>query len=71
MILSQRSCDALTGAPYDYAWACYVYQIMYSKLLETYSDLKAGLIHWNIDSLHIYERSESLIKKFIENNYKI
>ena len=68
MILAQRSCDALTGAPYDFAWSCYVYQLMYSKLLETYPDLKSGLIHWNIDSLHIYERSEKTLLKWCENN---
>ena len=68
MILAQRSCDSQTGAPYDFAWACYVYQLMYSKLLETYSDLNTGLIHWNIDSLHIYERSEKTLLKWCENN---
>ena len=68
MILSQRSCDSLTGVPYDFAWSCYVYQLMYSKLLETYPDLNIGLIHWNIDSLHIYERSEKTLLKWCENN---
>lgn len=65
-----RSTDAITGLPYDFAFICWVYQLMYSKLLETYPDLKSGLIHWISDSLHIYERSESLIKKYIEK-YKI
>lgn len=65
MIHSQRSCDAITGLPYDFAWSCFVYQVLYNELKKVYSDLEPGLIHYNIDSLHVYERSESLIKKYI------
>ena len=41
-------------------------QIMYEELKNTYPDLQAGLMHYHIDSLHIYERSEHLLKKYIE-----
>lgn len=68
MIHSQRSCDSCTGLPFDFAWSCFVYQMLFTELKNTYSDLKAGLMHYHIDSLHIYERSEHLLKKYIENN---
>lgn len=63
-----RSTDIITGFPYDFAFICWIYQLMYSKLLETYPDLKSGLIHWISDSLHIYERSKNLIENYISNN---
>lgn len=71
MIHSQRSLDFCTGAPFDYAWSCFVYQMLYEELRHTYPDLKVGLIHWHIDSGHIYERSEHLLKKYLEENPNI
>lgn len=66
MIHSQRSCDAITGLPYDFAWSCFVYQIMFEQLKKVYPELEVGgKIYYNIDSLHVYERSENLIKKYI------
>ena len=66
MIHSQRSLDAITGLPFDFAWSCFVYQMMYEELKNTYPDLQAGLMHYHIDSAHVYERSENLLKKYIE-----
>ena len=71
MIHSQRSADGCTGVPFDFAWSCFVYQMLYEELRHTYPDLKVGLIHYHIDSLHIYERSEHLLKKYLEENPNI
>ena len=64
MIHSQRSCDAITGLPYDFAWSCFVFQVMPAELQTIYPNLKFGSIHYNIDSLHVYERSEKLLKEY-------
>jgi thymidylate synthase len=66
MIHSQRSCDAVTGLPFDFAWSCFVYQVLFSELKKIYPNLKSGQIHYNIDSLHVYERSEKLLKEYSE-----
>lgn len=68
MIHSQRSCDAITGLPFDFAWSCFVYQNLYNELKQTYPDLEVGKVHYNIDSLHIYDRSEKLLKNYGEKN---
>lgn len=68
MIHSQRSCDLWTGLPYDFAWSCFVFQVMHAELQTVYPDLKFGSIHYNIDSLHVYERSE---KYFVESMKKL
>lgn len=64
MIHSQRSCDLITGLPFDFAWSCFVYQYMLYNLKETYNNLEVGHIYYNIDSLHVYTRSENLLKKY-------
>lgn len=71
MILSQRSCDFVTGFPFDFNWACYVYNDMLTKLREVYPNLEAGTVQYNIDSLHTYMRSEKLLVNFIKNNKKL
>lgn len=63
-IITQRSCDAITGLSFDFPWHCFVYQMMYEELKNVYSDLKPGPIHYNIASLHVYERNENLIKQY-------
>lgn len=68
MIHSQRSCDAITGLPYDFAWSCFVFQVMHEQLQRVYPGLDFGSIHYNIDSLHVYERSEKLLKEYSEND---
>lgn len=64
MTVSQRSCDIITGLSFDFPWHCLIYQMMLSELKKVYSDLKAGIITYNIDSLHFYRRSEDLVKKY-------
>ncbi|MGN1393756.1 MAG: thymidylate synthase, partial [Succinivibrionaceae bacterium] len=68
MIHSQRSCDCVHGLSFDFPWSCFVYQMLYEELRHTYPDLKPGLIHYHIDSLHVYDRNENLLKKYIEEN---
>lgn len=64
MIHSQRSCDLITGFPFDFAWSCFVYQYLFANLKEVYPELESGKFYYNIDSLHIYTRSENLLKKY-------
>lgn len=68
MIHSQRSCDCVHGLSFDFPWSCFVYQMLYEELRHIYPDLKVGLIHYHIDSLHVYDRNENLLKKYIEEN---
>ena len=63
-IACQRSCDIVTGMSFDFPWHCFVYQMMFEELKKTYPDLKVGSIMYNIDSLHIYERHEELLKNY-------
>jgi len=71
MIHSQRSCDAITGLCFDFAWSSFVYQMLYEELRHTYPELSVGKIHYHIDSLHVYERSEKLLKKYLEEHPEI
>lgn len=63
-IACQRSCDIVTGMSFDFPWHCFVYQMMFEELKKTYPNLKVGSIMYNIDSLHIYERHEELLKNY-------
>lgn len=63
-IACQRSCDIMTGMSFDYPWHCFVYQMMFEELKKTYPDLEVGSIMYNIDSLHVYERHEELLKNY-------
>lgn len=63
-IVTQRSCDLVTGLSFDFPWHCYVYQMMLEELRKTYPDLEVGMIHYNIGSLHVYERHEELLKNY-------
>lgn len=65
-IVSQRSCDIVTGLSFDFPWHCFIYQMMYEELKQTYPDLEVDEIQYNIDSLHIYERHENLISAYAE-----
>lgn len=64
---TQRSCDIVSGLSFDFPWHCFVYQMLYEELKNTYPDLQVGYIYYDIHSLHVYERSEQLILKYIKN----
>lgn len=51
MIHSQREADVEEDLPYSFAWACYLYKLMYENLKSVYQDLKIGDIHYNVDVL--------------------
>ena len=63
-IVTQRSCDLVTGLSFDFPWHCFVYQMMYEELKEKYPELQKGSIFYNCGSLHVYERHEQLLKTF-------
>ena len=52
--VKQRSCDAVFGYPNDLAWHQYVYNKMYSELIQHYPDLIKSNIEYTCDSLHVY-----------------
>lgn len=64
-IVTQRSCDIVTGLSFDFPWHCFVYQMMYEELKKKYPNLAKGSIFYNVGSLHIYERHENLLKSFL------
>lgn len=63
-IVTQRSCDLVTGLSFDFPWHCFVYQMMYEELKQTYPELERGNIFYNIGSLHVYDRHENLLKAY-------
>ena len=63
-IVSQRSCDVVTGLSFDFPWHCFVYQMLYAQLKETYGSLIVGNVMYNIDSLHVYDRHEQLLRDY-------
>lgn len=67
-IVTQRSCDLVTGFSFDFPWHCFVYQMMFQELKKTYPELEVGSIFYNIGSLHVYERHENLLKKWAAYN---
>lgn len=56
-IVQMRSNDVFYGYRNDYAWNEYVLKMLSHDL-----GVSPGLIHWNVGSLHIYERNFSLVK---------
>lgn len=67
-IIHQRSADFVFGSTFnDFYWHCYVYNELYSQLLNQYKNLKVGSIFHIFDSLHVYERHWELLKKIYKN----
>lgn len=63
-IVTQRSCDLVTGLSFDFPWHCFVYQMLFEELKRMYPELEQGSIFYNIGSLHVYERHENLLKAY-------
>lgn len=55
-VVQMRSNDAVFGYKNDYAWQKYVLDKLADEL-----NVPAGDIHWNVGSLHIYERHFDLV----------
>jgi len=66
-IVNQRSCDIVFGFFNDFAWHCYVYNLLYAELKENYYHLKIGEIILEANSLHCYERDFEMITKIVES----
>lgn len=56
-VVQMRSNDVVYGYKNDYAWQKYVLELLAADL-----GLEVGLIHWNVGSLHVYERHFDLVK---------
>ena len=56
-IVQMRSNDVLFGYKNDYAWQKHVLDTLANEL-----GVKPGQIHWNVGSLHVYERHFDLIE---------
>lgn len=61
-LVNMRSNDAIFGFLNDFAWHCYVYQMMFEELKKDYPDLQPGYINWNASSFHVYERHFKLME---------
>ena len=59
-LVYMRSNDAVFGYKNDYAWQKHVLDEVASEIC-----VQAGDIHWNVSSLHIYERHFDLLKDTI------
>lgn len=68
-IVNMRSNDAIFGLQNDYCWHRYVYFKMLDELKTVYPDLTVGKIHWNVGSMHVYDRHFDMLKK-ICNEYE-
>ncbi len=56
-IVTMRSNDAVFGYPNDLAWQTFVLERLCNDL-----KLEVGDIHWNVGSLHVYERHFNLLE---------
>lgn len=61
-VVQMRSNDVVFGYRNDYAWQKYVLDKLAFDL-----HIEAGTIHWNVGSLHVYERHFNFIKDFIDS----
>ena len=64
-VVQMRSNDVVHGYKNDRAWQKHVLDMLvadYSRLTD--SKIHAGDIHWNVGSLHVYERHFQLVKNW-------
>ena len=62
-LVYMRSNDAVFGFKNDYAWQDHVLQSLAKEL-----DIQPGNIHWNVASLHVYERHFKLMEDECSKN---
>lgn len=65
-IVQMRSNDAWAGYRNDYAWQSWVLDAMAASLRARGTFVQRGDIHWNVGSLHIYDRQFYLVDNFIK-----
>jgi thymidylate synthase len=65
VVVQMRSNDAWAGYRNDYAWQRYVqHRVIEEYIRRTGKPLAFGQIHWQVSSLHIYERQFYLLDHF-------
>lgn len=69
-IVSMRSNDSVFGYKCDQPWQQYVLEdLVYQYNMNNEGvDIEVGNIHWQVSSLHIYQRHFNLIEKYITEN---
>lgn len=70
-IINQRSMDAVFGYKNDIAWHKTVQNRLYADLIEDYPQLTKGPIHYQVGSLHVYERHFKFIEDIQMETMKI
>ncbi len=63
-LVYMRSNDAVFGYHYDRHWQMIVRDLVYNRLKDINPSLLRGSIHWNVGSLHVYERHFYLVDHF-------
>lgn len=81
MIVQMRSSNFITLLPYDAFMFSVFYANVYALLKHRYTELKAGKVHMQVASLHLYEKDIYAIEKvesgvnflfnIYDNNWKI
>ena len=61
-VVQMRSNDVVFGYKNDYAWQRYVMGLICQDLGGNNSKLKPGLLIWQVQNLHVYERHFHLVK---------
>ena len=66
-VVQMRSNDAWAGYRNDYAWQKYVLEEVVECLFkQTNTRYEVGTIHWNVGSLHVYDRQFYLVDHYIK-----
>lgn len=62
-VVQMRSNDVVFGYKNDYAWQRYVMQKLIDKItrMSPFADLRMGMLYWQVQNLHVYERHFGLI----------
>lgn len=64
VVVQMRSNDAWAGYRNDYAWQKWVQDALVARLKDSYPDLQAGIINWQVGSLHVYEKDFYLVHHY-------
>lgn len=68
-VVQMRSNDAWAGYRNDYAWQKYVLEEVVECLFkQTNTRYEVGTIHWNVGSLHVYDRQFYLVDHYIKTD---
>ena len=60
-LVYMRSNDAVFGYKNDYAWQRHVQEQLLNDVNNNWNTLELGDIHWNVASMHVYERHFGLV----------